>query len=236
MPIGIKALILMGGTGERFGSTTPKQFHLLAGKKVYLHTLETFLESNLFEEIILVCPPAWIPLVKEEIAHHSLCRVISGGATRQESSFNGILACGNDARLLVIHDAVRPFITREILEENISGALQYGAVDTCIPSADTLVHAPKQMRIESIPNRAEYMRGQTPQSFDYSLIFQAHLEAKKRGICNCSDDCSLVLQSGHPVYVVMGSEHNMKITSELDLFLAEHILQRQGADNPPLLG
>lgn len=229
----------MGGTGERFGSVIPKQFHFLAGKKIYLHTLETFLSSNLFEEIFLVCPSAWVDRVKEEIGHYSanfLCKVIAGGTSRHESSFNGILACREDTRALVIHDAVRPFVTKEILKDNISGALQYGAVDTCIPSVDTLVHAPNGKQIENIPSRAEYLRGQTPQSFDYSLILEAHLEAKKRRICNSSDDCSLVLQNGHPVYVVRGSERNMKITSELDLLLAEQILlfnpQLQSAGNP----
>src|SRR5262245_37676854 len=100
---GVRAIILMGGSGERFGSTTPKQFHRLAGKKIYLHTLETFLYSGLFEEIILVCPPLWMQQIRDDLAPYSsrglqsplspLISLIEGGASRQESSFNGLLFC-----------------------------------------------------------------------------------------------------------------------------------------------
>ncbi len=223
----IKAILLMAGTGERFGSATPKQFHRLAGKKVYLYTLETFLNSHLFEEIILVCPTSWIEQVKEDLAHYSEApvRIIAGGNTRQESSLSGLHACGKSTRIVVIHDAVRPFVSKEILEENISGAIKHRAVDTCIPSADTLVYAPNTLQIADIPCRAEYLRGQTPQSFDYSLILDAHMQAKRFGSYNHSDDCALIMRLGCCVHVVMGSEENIKITSELDLFLAEQILR-----------
>ena len=217
----------MGGSGERFGSATPKQFHRLAGKKVYLHTLETFLSSALFEEIVLVCPEAWTEEVKADLNTYPGAPVViaPGGATRQASSFLGLLACGENTRLVVIHDAVRPFVSTDILKDNVARALQHGAVDTCIPSADTLVYAPGQKEIASIPNRAEFQRGQTPQSFSYPLILEAHRLAVQSGISSCSDDCALVLRAGHPVHIVPGSEENIKITSELDLFLAEQILR-----------
>ncbi|MGC1879320.1 MAG: bifunctional cytidylyltransferase/SDR family oxidoreductase [Rhabdochlamydiaceae bacterium] len=223
----IKAILLLGGTGLRFGSGIPKQFHRLAGKKVYLHTLETFLEAKLFEEIILVCPTLWIQQVSSDIAPYcgAPITVIEGGSTRQESSFKGLQACGPSTQIVVIHDGVRPFISGSILKENVEKAIQYKAVDTCIPSADTLVHTLGKEEIVKIPNRSEYLRGQTPQSFDYSLILSAHLKAQKEGILNHSDDCSLVLKVGHPVHIVMGSEENIKITSELDLLLAEQILR-----------
>ncbi len=223
---GVKAILLMGGTGLRFGGGIPKQFHRLAGKKVYLHTLEVFLEANLFEEILLVCPAAWMEQVKGDLADYAFSKmtIIEGGATRQESSLKGLQACGRETQIVVIHDGVRPLITEAILKENVAKAIQYKAVDTCIPSADTLVHVVDKT-INTIPNRCEYLRGQTPQSFDYSLILQAHLKAKEHGISDHSDDCSLVLKAGHPVHIVMGSEENIKITSELDLVLAEQILR-----------
>lgn len=227
MKNGIKAILLIGGTGLRFGSETPKQFHRLSGKKIYLHTLETFLAVNLFEEIILVCPPTWMALVKEDLTAYPFkgIHVVQGGATRQESSLKGLQSCGEGTQIVVIHDGVRPFISETILKENVAKAMHHKAVDTCIPSADTLVRTYDQKEINSIPNRCEYLRGQTPQSFDYSLILKAHLKAKENGICNASDDCSLVLNIGHPVHIVMGSEENIKITSELDLLLAEQILR-----------
>ena len=219
----------MGGTGIRFGSEIPKQFHRLAGKKVYLHTLETFLESKLFEEIILVCPQLWLEEVKKDTGPYSSISVIEGGNTRQESSLKGLLACGSSTEIVVIHDAVRPFLSLEILKQNVDGALRHQAVDTCIPSADTLVYAPEKNQIADIPARANYLRGQTPQSFSYPLILNAHLKAKNDGIINSSDDCSLALRLGHPVHVVIGSEENIKITSELDLFLAEQLLRLRHA-------
>lgn len=229
-PIGTKAILLMGGTGTRFGSEIPKQFHRLAGKKVYLHTLEVFLESKLFEEIILVCPKAHLEEVRNDLKTYPPFpfHVIEGGSTRQESSLNGLIAC-KSANIVVIHDAVRPFVSQEILKANVEGALRHNAVDTCIPSADTLVYAPEKVQIAEIPKRADYLRGQTPQSFKYSLILDAHLKAKQAGIVNSSDDCSLVLQQQHPIHIAIGNEENIKITSELDLFLAEQLLRLKRA-------
>ncbi len=226
------ALLLMGGSGKRFESSLPKQFHNLAGKKIYLHTLEVFLESALFQEIILVCPKEWKSEVEKEISHYHICiKVISGGSSRQESSYLGLLACSPLTKIVVLHDAVRPFVTFEILERNKKAAQLFAAVDTCIPSTDTIVHSKDQKEIHYIPPRSEYLRGQTPQSFSYDLILSAHRLALQEGIFNSSDDCALVLKAGYPVHIVNGSEDNIKITTELDLFLAEQILLRVGTKN-----
>jgi 2-C-methyl-D-erythritol 4-phosphate cytidylyltransferase len=214
------AILLMAGSGNRFGSHLPKQFHRLGGKPIYEHTLDVFLNSKLFDEILLICPQDKI----EQIPARPCVRLIAGGATRQESVYLGLLACP-DADIACIHDAVRPFVTPEILQENIAKALEMGAVDTCIPSADTLVHSPHKDRLASIPDRSEYLRGQTPQTFRYPLILKAHQRALEKGIANRSDDCSLILDIGAPVRVVSGSEYNIKITTELDLYLAEQIFR-----------
>lgn len=221
----------MGGKGARFGSVVPKQFHRLAGKKVYLYTLEAFLNTHLFETIILVCPLSWLEEVKQDLLAYPSVPIllIEGGLTRQESSFKGIIACGSETKVVVIHDAVRPFISPHILKANVEAAFSYRAVDTCIPSADTLVYAPQKNQISDIPLRSDFLRGQTPQSFDYSLILNAHLKAQDDQIKNSTDDCSLVLRLGHPVHIVQGSEENIKITSKLDLFLAEQLLRLKSA-------
>lgn len=214
----IAAIILIGGSGQRFGHSLPKQFHHLSGKKVYSHTLETFVQSGLFERIILVCHPDFIEQVQQETNHVT---VIAGGRTRQESSYLGILAAaGSD--IVVIHDGARPLITTDILKANIEAAIQHKAVNTCISSADTIVHSTDNAKIASIPKRSEYLRGQTPQSFAYDLILRAHLAASQS---EATDDCQLVQNLGHPVHIVPGSENNIKITSELDLFMAEQLLR-----------
>ncbi len=221
---GVVAILLMGGSGVRFGSELPKQFHRLSGKKVYLHTLERFLKENLFEEILLVAPSSWMKEVAKDLENYSQknVRIVQGGETRQDSSRRGLLACKNTTRVVVIHDAVRPFVSSRILKENIAAAEHYGAVDTCIPSADTIIHTRDGSSIETIPSRAEYLRGQTPQSFSFPLIARAHEETEQQ---NASDDCSLAVELGHLVHIVPGEERNIKITTELDLFLADQLLR-----------
>ena len=216
------AILLMAGSGNRLGSCLPKQFHRLGGKPIYEHTLDAFRASGLFDEILLVCPQDKMQQMRSPLPPS--VRLVAGGATRQESVYLGLLACP-DAVTACIHDAVRPFVTAEILKDNIAKALEIGAVDTCIPSADTLVYAPHKDHLASIPDRSQYLRGQTPQTFRYPLILKAHQTALEKGIANRSDDCSLVLDLGAPVHVVLGSEYNIKITTELDLCLAEQIFR-----------
>jgi 2-C-methyl-D-erythritol 4-phosphate cytidylyltransferase len=219
----IGALLLMAGEGLRFGGETPKQFLMLAGKPVYQHTLEVFVRSGLFEKILLVCHPDWMERVREATKGWPQVGVVAGGASRQESSYQGVLAL-EGCEAVVIHDAVRPFVTEEILRENVEGALRWGAVDTCIPSADTLVYAPGSKAIEAIPKRADFMRGQTPQSFRWDWIVKAHEAAIEKRF-TATDDCRLVMELGHKIHVVFGDEANLKITTELDLFIAEQLFR-----------
>ncbi|MBS0649018.1 MAG: 2-C-methyl-D-erythritol 4-phosphate cytidylyltransferase [Verrucomicrobia bacterium] len=221
MEASITAILLMAGIGSRLGSSLPKQFHRLGQQKIYQHTLQTFLESRLFEQIILVCHPDWVDEVKKEVPPE--VQVVPGGPTRQASSLLGLQACNPGAEFVMVHDAVRPFVSPEILQRNISSVLKHRAVDTCIPSADTIVHSEEGTFITSIPDRKAYLRGQTPQTFDYQLIWEAHQKTRQ---VHATDDCSLVLELGHPVAVVLGEESNIKITTEFDVELAEGILQK----------
>ncbi len=223
------AILLTGGIGARFGSPFPKQFHKMGGKPIYLHTLETFIQSKEFERIILPVPSQCLEEISEEISSlypHENIQIISGGSTRQHSCFLALQACPLDTDYVVIHDAVRPFVSSKIIKENLAAVKFHKAVDTCIPSTDTLIHSKSDSLIDSIPSREEFMRGQTPQSFAFDLLFKAHEEALIQGITNCTDDCALVLKLGHPVKIVQGDEHNIKITTDFDLFLAEQILYR----------
>ncbi|PIS01726.1 MAG: hypothetical protein COT84_00800 [Chlamydiae bacterium CG10_big_fil_rev_8_21_14_0_10_35_9] len=223
--IRMTAILLMAGIGSRFQSALPKQYHNLSGKKVYLHTLDTFVKSNLFYEIILVCDKDFIATVCKEVAHYPNCKVIEGGKTRQESSYLGLLACHANSNFVMIHDAVRPFVSLRILQENFEQVLKHKAVDTCISSADTLVHTQNGSHIDDIPLRSAYLRGQTPQSFCYKLICKAHEHALNAKQENASDDCQLVHNLGHKIAIVRGDERNIKITTSLDLFLAEQMFR-----------
>lgn len=220
----ISTILLMAGTGARFGSSLPKQYHRISGKKIYLHTLDTFLKMDLIDEVILVCHKDWIETIIEEAKTFPKVKIVEGGKTRQESSYLGIKACSSNTDIVLIHDAVRPFIQEDMIIKNISLAIEHGAVDTCCLSTDTLVQIDKGNMINNIPDRSKMLRGQTPQSFRYNIILKAHENAKKLSI-ETTDDCSLALLAGDQVRVLLADEYNIKITSELDLLLAEQILR-----------
>lgn len=210
----ISAILLLAGRGERFGSELPKQFHLLNGRYLFEYALESLQRSVLFDEIVLVAP-------KGSSLSLGGVTITAGGSTRQESSYRGLLACSPKTEIVLIHDGVRPFLSQKIIYDNIEAAKVHGAVDTCIASADTIVKSKEGEMIDEIPPRKEYFRGQTPQTFRYPLIVKAHQSSKR---INSTDDCSLVLDLGHPVHIVEGSEENIKITHPIDLFLAEQMI------------
>ena len=212
---GVKAILLMAGQGLRFGGTIFKQFHSLADMPIYQRTLDRLKSSQLFEEILMVVP---LNMVEELRDAHPDHQVIAGGSTRQASSYHGLIHCGSETEIVLIHDGVRPFVTERILFDNIEGARKFGAVDTCIPSPDTIVYSPNGASIDSIPERNHYLLGQTPQTFHYPLIHEAHEKTRKT---DATDDCQLVHDLGHPVHIVRGELSNFKITNPEDLKLAE---------------
>jgi len=225
----ISAVILIGGKGTRFAPHNPKQFHHLKDRPIYLHTLESFLASQFFNEIILVCHHNWINTVEKEIdklKQKNIIKIVKGGATRQESSYKGLQAL-RYRDIVMIHDGVRPFVSQRMIQENIDMAIRYGAVNTCIPVTDTLVQTLDGKSIQNIPQRNQFYRGQTPQTFSFEVIWQAHQRALQSGIKNATEDCQLALAMNHPVHMIIGDEKNIKITSTLDLYLAEKIYRFQ---------
>lgn len=222
----IKAILVMGGKGIRFGASIPKQFHLLSGKPLYLYALETLQSSLVFSTIIVVCPKDWIHRVSKQVARFGdSIELIAGGSTRQQSCYLG-LQQAKPCDYVLIHDAVRPLLTHEIITQNINSVLQYKAVNTICPVSDTIVHLDPTTRfIQNIPNRSLCFQGQTPQTFSYPLILTAHNHALHSKVSNASDDCQLVLGLGHPIYTIQGSTQNIKITNAVDLYMAEHLLR-----------
>ena len=214
----------MAGAGARFGSPIPKQFHRLAGRPIFLYALDTLRNSRLFGEILLVCHPDWIDTARNLAPDVS---IVAGGATRQESSYLGLKALRSRPELVLIHDAVRPFLTETIVKENLAKAAEFGAADTCIPTADTIVYTSEDNAfIESIPLRRRCLRGQTPQTFRTQLILEAHEAAILRGERDSTDDCRLVRA---PIAIVAGTEENIKVTSDLDLLQAEQLMRLRRA-------
>lgn len=222
----LSAVFLMAGEGSRFGSSLPKQFHLLGGRPLYQWALSTLIDSSLFQEIILVCPKKQIERVKKELPDSPVfLHVVEGGKTRQESSYKGTLACHKDCDYLLIHDAARPFVSKKIVLKNLLAVEKHQAVNTCIPASDTIVQSKEQSSIDLIPNRRELYLGQTPQTFSYPLLMKAHQKAKEEKI-EATCDCSLV-KALHPITIVEGSPYNFKITRSFDWEIAQMIAERK---------
>jgi 2-C-methyl-D-erythritol 4-phosphate cytidylyltransferase len=226
----IKALILASGSGSRINREIPKQFLELSGSPLIIHTLKPFEKCRNIDELIIVTLSDYIDKTWEFVNRYRLTKVkkiIPGGKTRQESSRYGIDACGDDTKFVLIHDAVRPFITNNLLNRLLKALDQHDAVVPVIPSTDTIIGTDRKGFIINIPNRSKLWRVQTPQAFEYQLIKEAHIIALNGGINNSTDDSALLLRIGHPVFTLKGDEKNIKITLPIDFYIANKILQEE---------
>jgi len=222
------AIILAGGSGVRFGAEKPKQLVKLAGKTVIEHTIEKFEKHPMIDKIYLVVNPSYRDYIEELIKgkFSKVKKVLNGGKTRQESSSIGIMACEDEDENVLVHDAVRPFVSAEIISEMVEQLKTHVAVDVAIPSPDTIIQINDEHYIVDIPQRKYMWRGQTPQGFKKDILLKAHKLAIENGIENASDDCSLVLKLNlGDIFVISGSKFNIKITYPLDIHIADKIFQ-----------
>lgn len=224
------AIILGGGKGVRFMAAVPKQFVHLGSKPIVQHTFEAFYFHPEIDVICITLPKEKVGSVRTKYSTEYPDKkiiVAEGGESRQESTANALQALGeilSAEDIVLIHDAVRPFISPRIISDNIKYALEFGAVDTVIPAEDTIVESEDQERIHQIPPRKRFYSGQTPQSFRYGLISRVYSETSSEDMRAVTDDASLVLKSGKPVHLVPGEKQNFKITTPWDLSLAEALL------------
>lgn len=229
------AVVLAGGKGSRMGnSDTPKQYLTLGKSPIIVHTVEKFYINSKFEKVIVLCPEQWVThtdnMLKKSLSDTDRFTVIKGGNTRNETLYNAINYIEenyglDDETIIVTHDAVRPFVTHRIIEENITAALKYGATDTVIPATDTIVESKNGEIISSIPNRAQLFQGQTPQSFKAKKLkdlYEGLSETEKEIL---TDACKIFSMKGEPVYLVQGEVFNMKITYPFDLRVAQTMIE-----------
>ena len=225
------AIILAGGSGNRFGSNIPKQFLNLAGKYIIEYTIEQFEINDKIDEICIVSHKDYIDKFQEITQKNNFKKVkkiITGGKERQDSSKNAIKAYDDKKEInLIFHDGVRPFITQKIINDTIKALKKYNAVDVAIPSADTIIKVDDNDIITDIPDRSNLRRGQTPQAFKLKTIKKAYeLLQNDKTPPSFTDDCGLVkYYLNEDIYVVKGDEKNIKITYKEDLLFAEKILQ-----------
>lgn len=225
------AVILASGTGERAGLNIPKQFAEINGKTILEYSIDVFENNSQIDKIILVSNPLFLDKTQEILKRNNYKKILGlfpGGKTRQESSYIGISSIEDEEANVLIHDAVRPFITVEIINECIEKLKEYNAVNVAIESSDTIVEVNEKNIIQNIPKRKFLRRCQTPQCFKLSLIKQAHKLAKEDKASDITDDCGLVIRySLSDIYVVNGSDKNIKITYPIDLDIAELIINKQ---------
>lgn len=225
------AIILAGGSGTRMGSDIPKQFIDIYGKPLIIHTLESFDINSSIDYMVVVCKEEWKEDLKIWIRQYGINKVkwiVNGGKTRQESIYNALKNIDSECTsesIVLIHDAARPLISQRIIEENVLKAKEFGAVDTVIPTADTIVRSSNGEFIDNVPVRRELYLGQTPQSFKYNLIMKAHKNALNKNKKDATDDCQLVLDLDEKVYFVNGDKLNFKITTFEDLLLLKSVIK-----------
>lgn len=227
------AIILAAGSGTRMGNASkPKQFLMIYNKPLIVHTIEAFEMHDEIDYLLVVTNKEYIDEVKVYTKQFDLSKVryiIEGGASRQESVYKAIMFLKglniDDDDNIIIHDAARPLISQNIISDNVKACSTFGAVDTVIPSSDTIIRSIDNATIDSIAKRSELFLGQTPQSFKFKIILEAHEHAKRVGNNLATDDCRLVLDIGKKIHLVNGSKLNFKITTFDDLMILKALLK-----------
>jgi 2-C-methyl-D-erythritol 4-phosphate cytidylyltransferase len=217
----VLAIIPAAGTGVRMGGATPKQFLSLEGVPIFVHTLRKFVAADAIDEIILALRPEDMERTQADVDREHFAkpvRLVCGGDTRQETVARALAEASPATELVVVHDAVRPFIEGEMIQRVVEAARKDGAVILGIPSVDTVKQVERYSILGTIP-RERIVLAQTPQAFRYSIIQEAFARAAEDGF-NGTDESSLVERLGTTVTVLMGSDRNIKITKPSDLPLA----------------
>ncbi|MBQ7632279.1 MAG: 2-C-methyl-D-erythritol 4-phosphate cytidylyltransferase [Paludibacteraceae bacterium] len=220
--------------GSRVGGNTPKQLLPLAdGRSVLEHTVDAFEQAPCIKEIAIVMHPDWMDEAKricEQNNWQKVLQIIPGGSERWESSWHAIQAYSDfspslqgrtgEACSLWFHDCARPFVSQRILADIAAALEKHDAVTVAVPVTDTLYRVNSEEGIvKSIPNRAEFMRAQTPQAFRFEVVFEAYAKALADDELAATDDAGIVRKyaPSHKIYIVQGEEANRKITYKEDL-------------------
>ena len=231
----ITAILPAAGLGTRLGAETPKQFLELGGEPLVIFTLRRLAACSAITDFILATRAEELAFLEDRVARARLgrpARVVHGGETRQQSVGNALAQVAAETEIVMVHDAVRPFVTVEQLDRLIAEARERGSVILGIPAIDTV----KEVKRASLPEdvaritgtipRERIVLAQTPQAFRYGILREAFARAEADGV-TASDEASLVERLGQDVYVVLGSERNLKITRPADMDLARFYLEQE---------
>jgi len=231
----IVAIVPAAGLGTRMGADQPKQFLELDGMPLIIFTLRRLAVCSAITEFLIATRAEDMMWLQDKVAKAALgrpARVIHGGDSRQQSVANALAQVDPATEIVLVHDAVRPFVTPDQVDRVIAEARARGAAILGIPAIDTV----KEVKRASLPedvalisatiSRERIVLAQTPQAFSYALIRDAFRKAEQDGMTG-SDEAVLVERMGRDVYVVLGSERNLKITRPADMELARFYLDQE---------
>jgi len=231
----IAAIVPAAGLGTRMGVDTPKQFLELDGVPLIIFTLRRLAACAAITDFFVSTRADDVVSLQDKVAKSGIgrpARVVHGGDTRQQSVANALAQVDPSTEIVLVHDAVRPFVTLEQLDRIIAEARGRGAAILGIPAIDTVkevkrARLPEDVALISatIP-RERIVLAQTPQAFSYPLLRDAFRKAQEDGV-TASDEAALVERFGHDVFVVLGSERNLKITRPADMDLARFYLDQE---------
>jgi len=210
------AVILAAGSSNRYKDSTPKQFQIFDNKMILEYSVDTFLNHSGIDEVLLLVTEEYLDFIKKKIKN---CKIVVGGKTRQESSFIALNNCPKETKNVLIHDAARPFIDNKIISKCLKELKCNTAVCPALPSIDTIAKVAGN-NIKQILNRNELYRLQTPQAFDYSILFECYKKLNKA----VTDDISVIQEQGYIPKIILGSEKNMKITYKIDFEIIKALL------------
>lgn len=226
----VAALIPAAGSGSRMGGPVAKPFLRLGAREILAYTLDIFETCDVIDEIWVMVAAKHRDLCRhtviEQYGFHKVRGVIAGGATRQESVWQGLQQVGDDVALVVVHDGVRPFATCDLVQAAVQQAALHGAAIAAIPVKDTLKRVSAAGEVEATVPRQGLWRIQTPQAFRRQLLLAAFRHAWAQGIA-ATDESGLVENLGQQVRIVPGVESNVKITTPDDLRIGMSLLHQR---------
>ncbi|MGL4950514.1 MAG: IspD/TarI family cytidylyltransferase [Mycoplasma sp.] len=227
------AIILAGGIGSRVkGSKIPKQFIELNNKPIIIYTIEKFLKVNEIDQIIIVCHREWINHINQMLKVYNLSKnidICEGGDSRNYSAKNAINFISNKYKLsnnsiIITHDAARPFVTPEIIKNNIIECVRSKCVNTVIPTDDTIIISNDNKTISQITNKDLSYRSQTPQTFTYEVISELYNHSFDNEIFKSSDISTLANILEYKISLLSGNKYNFKITTDEDIEIAKYLV------------
>lgn len=220
----VGAVIAAAGTGQRFGAGRKKQFLEIGGKPIWIRTLEVLSEVPAIDSIVIAAPPEDLEEMRgvaAPLGDSKLKAIVAGGAHRQDSVLRGLEGLRKfNPDLILIHDAVRPLVSRKIIEDVIEGADLYKAAVPAVQPKETIKMGDGDSFVRTTPERASLYVIQTPQGFHAGVLFEAFERASKEHYYG-TDDANLVERMGIKVRIVPGAYENLKITTPEDLAFAE---------------